>query len=66
MPQRLRAARVARTRTTNWPLPRLPLSGSNATLSTTVFSTPNRARHTLALRTPFPVHRFLTLDKPET
>jgi hypothetical protein len=22
--------------------------------------------HTLALRTPFPVHRFLTLDKPET
>jgi len=23
-------------------------------------------RHTLALRTPFPVHRSLTLDKPET
>jgi hypothetical protein len=23
-------------------------------------------RHTLALRTPFSVHRFLTLDKPET
>ena len=34
--------------------------------STTVFSTPNRARHTLALRTPFSAHRFLTLDKPET
>jgi len=29
-------------------------------------STPNRARNTLALRTPFSVHRFLTFDKPET
>ena len=30
---------------------------SNSTPSTTVFSTPNKVRHTLALRTPFPVHR---------
>ena len=32
----------------------------------TVFSTPNRARNTPALRTPFSAHRFLTFDKPET
>jgi hypothetical protein len=32
----------------------------------TDLSTPNKARNTLALRTPFPVHRFLTFDKPET
>jgi hypothetical protein len=34
--------------------------------SMTVFSTPNRARNTLALRTPFSAHWFLTFDKPET
>jgi hypothetical protein len=32
----------------------------------TTSSTPAKARHTLALRTPFSVHRFLTFDKPET
>jgi hypothetical protein len=32
----------------------------------TVFSTPNKARNTLAWRTPFSAHRFLTFDKPET
>jgi hypothetical protein len=31
------------------------VTSSNSTLSTTVFSTPNKARHTLPLRTPFPV-----------
>jgi len=32
----------------------------------TAWSTPSKARHTLALRTPFSAHRLLTLDKPET
>jgi hypothetical protein len=32
----------------------------------TTWSTPNKARNTLALRTPFSAHWFLTFDKPET
>jgi hypothetical protein len=31
-----------------------------------VFSTPNKAHHKLALRTPFSALQFLTFDKPET
>ena len=34
--------------------------------STTVFSTPNKARHKLAFCTPFSALQFLTFDKPET
>jgi hypothetical protein len=34
--------------------------------STTVFSTPNRARHTVAFRTPFSAHWFLFFDSSET
>jgi hypothetical protein len=35
-------------------------------LSMTVFSTPRRARHKVAFRTPFSAHWFLFLDSPET
>jgi hypothetical protein len=31
-----------------------------------VFSTPNKARHKLAFRTPFSALQFLTFDKPKT
>jgi hypothetical protein len=35
-------------------------------LSMTVFSTPRRARHKVAFRTPFSAHWFLFFDSSET
>jgi hypothetical protein len=43
-----------------------PMSSSNSTLSITVLSTPKRARHRLAFRTPFSARWFLFFDSSET
>ena len=61
VPHRPRLARRGRT----W-ITRTCASSSNSTSSTTVFSTPNTARHKLAFRTPFSDLQFLTFDKPKT
>ena len=60
-PQPLEARRVGRTHAT-----RTCSSSSYSIPSTTVFSTPNTARHKVAFCTPFSAHWLLTLDKPET
>jgi hypothetical protein len=60
-PQRPRPARRGRTCATT-----TSASSSNSMSSMTVFSTPSRARHRLAFRTPLSALWFLTLDKPET
>lgn len=53
IPQRPRAPRVGRTRATMHASPPVSPHASSSTRSMTVFSTPSRAPHTLALRTSF-------------
>ena len=60
-PHRLAARRVGRTRATS-----TCSSSSNSMSSTTVFSTPSRARHKVTFCTPFSAHWFLFFDSSET
>jgi hypothetical protein len=60
-PQRPEARLVGRTDATT-----PPASSSNSMHSMTVFSTPKRARHRLAFRTPFSAPWFLFFDSSET